>query len=695
MIHNENFINTMNASAKMISASVIIDGIEYSENNIISVNPYYEGALLCSVMRCCKIEVICDESADLSQLKGKLVRNVRIGVKQENDLDFSYISFGDYKIYSYEYRESDNTLSLICYDNMLDSMIPYNLELSADISVKQFLLLICRQLGWILADVPFSNENTLINVSALNAYLPVENTEDEENITTTDSVFTFRDVLDDISELIGGNFIFKNDGILYPLYPTIAQTDNTTITLSADNQKEITFGEQFGPINSVSLVDTQNGNTILLDDKDSIEANGECQITIKDNPLINSDRNRFISGIFNKLNGLCYTPYEFSSFGFGYLEFGDMFNVEDKKGNVKKGILLSDHFLASLTMSESASAKAYSADSDTEYSVADPIDKVKVEVKKLRNISTDLNSRITDATNILSNTTDGYAVLVDLETDKNGKAVLGTGKADTLVVSEYPAVAPEGEKDWNEGRIIKINCNGIAVSTSGIGGPYTDFALYYDETKGQYLLNADDIAAGTLSGVNIEGGGLKITYPKDKGYVTFEVSSGMDSADTDYLLRIYDSDKDGNPNIGGITFGIDKDGSIDCHDIRSAGRIEKENRILWTGASYMNGSQSITLAENISDQTNGIVLGFSAYENKEAKEYNFQEFFISKYSVLHHNGKGHDFPLRNNTFNHIGAKYLYISDNQIKGNDTNVASGTKNGITYDSSYWVLRYVIGV
>lgn len=725
MIYNENFISTMNASAKMISASVKIDGVVFSDDDIVSVNPYFDGALLCSVMRCCKIEVVCStELFDLSQLKGKTVSNVRIGVKQENDSDFSYIAFGDYKIYSCEYREGDNALSLICYDNMLDSMVPYNLEISADITVKQFLSLICQQLGWTLADVQFANENTLISAAALNSYLPVENTEDGEAVTATDSAFTFRDVLDDIAELMGGNLVFKNDGILYPLYPAPAQVNDTTITLSADNQKELTFGKQFGPVNSVSLVDTQNGNTILLDDKDSIALNGECQITIKDNPLINSDRNRFISGIFNKLSGLSYTPYEFTSFGFGYLEFGDMFNIEDKSSNVKKGILLSDSFLASLTMSESASAKAYSADSDTQYSVADPIDKVKVEVKKLHNANTKFNNRLLDATRAISKTTDGHAVLVNLEENKDTHmCYLADGEADTFVVSEYPAVAPDGEKDFNDGRVIRINYNGIAVSTTGINGPYTDFALYYDADSEQYRLNANDITAGTLTGINIQGGGLKITYPKGNGYVTFEVASGMDSADTEYLLRMYDSDKDGNPGADELTFGIDKNGSVDCFDIRAFGRIEKENRILWSGARYMTNetSQQISFInkenpsneENyISSQTNGIVLVFSTYNKttKTPNNANFHEFFVPKAAVTYNSGKGHRFLLMSDGIAKIGSIYLYISDNSISGHvfngistgdsykasdGTTKTAGKISGMDFDNSNWVLRYVIGV
>ena len=46
-------------------------------------------------------------------------------------------------------------------------------------------------------------------------------------------------------------------------------------------------------------------------------------------------------------------------------------------------------------------------------------------------------------------------------------------------------------------------------------------------------------------------------------------------------------------------------------------------------------------------------------------------------------------------FSAVCAKYLYIYDRKIDGHATNTASGTNNGITFDNSQFVLRYVIGV
>jgi hypothetical protein len=48
------------------------------------------------------------------------------------------------------------------------------------------------------------------------------------------------------------------------------------------------------------------------------------------------------------------------------------------------------------------------------------------------------------------------------------------------------------------------------------------------------------------------------------------------------------------------------------------------------------------------------------------------------------------------SFGLYAAKYLYINDDRIVGNDNNTATGTGAcGITYANNGFVLRYVIGV
>ena len=80
-----------------------------------------------------------------------------------------------------------------------------------------------------------------------------------------------------------------------------------------------------------------------------------------------------------------------------------------------------------------------------------------------------------------------------------------------------------------------------------------------------------------------------------------------------------------------------------------------------------------------------------------AKDYDINEFFVSKKSVELLPGKGHSFFLVNSTGAKVATKYIYIHDTKIMGNDVNRNSATKrdSGITTTNNYWVLTHVIGV
>ena len=118
--------------------------------------------------------------------------------------------------------------------------------------------------------------------------------------------------------------------------------------------------------------------------------------------------------------------------------------------------------------------------------------------------------------------------------------------------------------------------------------------------------------------------------------------------------------------------------------------------ILWSGAYFMNGNQTINFSEPVSMQSSGIVLVFSRYSSSTAQNYHWNSFFVHKAWVKAHAGNGHQFLMTTDgSLSVIATKYLYIHNDKIGGNDNNEKSGTANGITYNNAGFVLRYVIGV
>ena len=118
-----------------------------------------------------------------------------------------------------------------------------------------------------------------------------------------------------------------------------------------------------------------------------------------------------------------------------------------------------------------------------------------------------------------------------------------------------------------------------------------------------------------------------------------------------------------------------------------------EHNVLWSGAWYMNGSQTATLSEAVSAQPNGIVLVFSRYQDGVEQNWGFEHFFVPKYVVATHAAQGSYFSSNQN--GRPWSKYIYISDTELKGNNDNTNNGEFDGRYLFNDYCVLRYVIGV
>lgn len=123
--------------------------------------------------------------------------------------------------------------------------------------------------------------------------------------------------------------------------------------------------------------------------------------------------------------------------------------------------------------------------------------------------------------------------------------------------------------------------------------------------------------------------------------------------------------------------------------------ILQEQKILWSGVTHLVETDTIILDETVSSQQNGIVLVWSGYSNGEAKNWNFTYCFIPKQHIELLNGEGVSMQMCGSAFDVLSSKYAYISNTQITGNEHNDRTGKANGITYDNTAFVLRYVIGI
>ena len=269
---NKNFKESINANGKQITSSFELLGVPYTDDLIVKINPYFDSvnSLLGTSMKCLEIEM---QGIIPVVIDAKLT-NLKFGVKDSGE--YEYINFGTFIVNKYEWDIETNSTSLLCYDKMVESMIPYDLGIdysNGDVTILNLLQKICDRLGWTLGTTNFTNSNIII---------------DEEKY---DATYTFRSVLEEIGQVAGGKISFKDDDILYVIYP-----NETNEIIDESNLKTLTIGKKYGPVNSLVIARTPQEDNIYRQDNEMINAPSG------DNMLIIRAKNSTVNGIKYVIN---------------------------------------------------------------------------------------------------------------------------------------------------------------------------------------------------------------------------------------------------------------------------------------------------------------------------------------------------------------------------------------------------------
>lgn len=331
----------MEVMGKTAEASVALErknGSSYT--HIADINPedinearyYFDGALYRSVMRCLELKLKNNWTAKAK--KGLLLDGFNIKVTHPEG-DSVTIGYGGFYIAEEpEYDAAQNLTSIIAYDELYPSMQAYdmNLDWTNGISLKNYLIAILNNLG-INYDV--QSLNLMANADKVitsEKFLDIEN-------DSTESAYTYRDVLDEIAKAAGVTFAFRNSlrGDEYKLY-AIKPTESGYV-IDESNLRSVTIGAKYGPVKGVVLSrEPQEDNVFYPSNLSSSQtavkiANVEIIEDAKDNDY----RENFIEGIYNNVKNTEYYLYELDSFGIGFLNFGDIFTI--KTADRENGII--------------------------------------------------------------------------------------------------------------------------------------------------------------------------------------------------------------------------------------------------------------------------------------------------------------------------------------------------------------------
>lgn len=493
-IHTSNFKNGIKEFGRQIDSKITytIDNeeIELGSEDLNSVSPHYESAILKSTMR----QLDIDSNVEIPL---ETVINYQFGLKVGNE--YEYLNFGNYVVYNVEKQEDTNSYKITCYDKMLYSMKDYeSLGITYPITIRDYLSAICSHL-----DLTFKNEeDEFANYDkeiASELYLDVNG---------NSLGYTFRDVLDEIAGATGSTIcINEDDDELEVRY-----VNETNDTIDEEYLKDINvkFGEKYGPVNSIVLSRSAESDNIYLRDEDSVALNGLCEIKIKDNQILNgNNRDEFLPDLLDSLDGLEYYINDYSSTGILYYNVCDMYNVSIGE-NTYNCLMLNDEVNVTQGLEENIYAEM-PEESETDYTKADKTDK---KINKAFIIVNKQMGEIVSEVSTATSTVNGLQEVVNAQ----GENIEALGTRLTQTADGFTANITSLQEQIDEGASyvkttsVTIDDNGLSVATDTskirttmtnnefkiTDSGNTDLAKFgYDETTQTSVAEMDNLTVNT------------------------------------------------------------------------------------------------------------------------------------------------------------------------------------------------------
>ena len=384
--HTNNFKDEIKLYGKQLDSKIIYPSlsgtVELGVNELNSITPHYEGGILKSVMRGLTI----DSNVEIPK---DTMLNYQFGVLVNGS--FEYIDFGNYIVDTVEKQEDTNSYLIECCDSMLYAMKDYEApNITYPITVRSYINAICNKIG-----LTFKNANdTFANYDK---EIPSE--------LYSDIGYTYRNVLDELAQVTASTICINEvDDEL-----EIRYINNTNDTIDEEYLKDVNvnFGEKYGPVNSIVLTRAGGGDSVYLQDEESIDENGLCELKIEDNQIMNlNDRADYLPDILEVLDGFEYYTNDFSSTGICYYDLCDRYNVQVGE-NTYSCIMFNDEVDITQGLEEIIHTDM-PEESETEYKYASKDDRQRnqayIIAKKNEAEIQALASKIVDVSNTISGT---------------------------------------------------------------------------------------------------------------------------------------------------------------------------------------------------------------------------------------------------------------------------------------------------
>ena len=213
-------------------------------------------------------------------------------------------TYGPYIITEEKFDADTKEYTYTMYDNFVKSMVDYEpVSIPYPNTVYNYFVALANDRGYI------NNIQSLPNGSRVMI-----------NDVYNGIGYTYRDVFEDVAKANGILFYLDNNEI------KIAQRGANTVNIDDDilTNKNIAFGEHYGPINAITLSRSADSDIIYIKDDESIAEYGLCEFKIKDNELMNfNDRGDYLQALSEELFGVEYDIYDTELVGYGDVDIAD------------------------------------------------------------------------------------------------------------------------------------------------------------------------------------------------------------------------------------------------------------------------------------------------------------------------------------------------------------------------------------
>lgn len=446
-------------------------------------------------------------------------------------------TYGPYYLYNIEYNADDKTYVHECYDYMLKTMVEYKpINITYPTTVQNFY-------------------NTLVNELDLTSNANLVN---GRNILEYDiyngTGYTYRSVLEDIAQA-NGILLYIEDNELKE--GTLSSDNEVTIDDDILKNSNIDFGKTFGPINLVTLSRAGDSDNIYYP---SIIPEDLHEFKIADNVMLSeNNRDSFIVGIYNKLQGLSYDVFDTELVGYGGFE--PLQKINFVTGN---NTYTSYVFNNEITYTASYNEVIYTdepKESETNYSVADTTDnrinQAYIIVNKQNQTITSVVSQVDGQNEKISQLTQ---TVDELKSEIGGAADITTSVEGTGTIELKNILASETIYLQIKPTLVDINYKITNQTIVGTNTLLTTPTIYYehinnsgeiDETYSYLLPKPLYYLNGAIYDEYI------IDYENNRRYIIHRVGINTDgskyaldnSYEEDLEYESYMFKKDGDYNI--------------------------------------------------------------------------------------------------------------------------------------------------